>query len=52
MSEDDKVTDAFPPLWPNQKPIVDGVIPTEEIPQLADLFDGDSDEELDREMED
>lgn len=33
--------------WPNQKPIIDGVISTDEVPQNAD-FHGDSDEDLEK----
>ena len=35
--------------WPNQKPIVDGITPTDEVSQDATLFDHD--EDLDREMD-
>lgn len=37
--------------WPNKKPIVDGVTPTEKVPQISNLFENDSDDDLDREME-
>jgi len=37
-------------LWPNQKPVVDGVVPDEEISQDPDLFKDEDD--LDLEMED
>jgi hypothetical protein len=30
-----------PAKWPNQEPVVEGVIPVEEVPQDEDLFDGD-----------
>lgn len=36
--------------WPNQTPIVDGVVPVDDVPQDADLFDDDEDDDL--EMED
>lgn len=38
--------------WPNQDEVVDGVVPTEDVPQTAELPDGDDDPELEREMED
>jgi hypothetical protein len=37
--------------WPNQTPVVDGVIPTEEVDQDPDLFE-DDDDDPDMEMED
>lgn len=36
--------------WPNQQPVVDGVVPTEEISQDPDLFDN-LDANLDLTME-
>ena len=30
-----------PTLWPNQTPVVDGIVPTIDVPQDPDLFDGD-----------
>lgn len=30
--------------WPNQTPVVDGVIPTEEVEQDPDLFEDDADD--------
>lgn len=33
--------------WPNQKPVVDGVIPTDEVPQNSDLHD-DSEADLEK----
>ena len=35
--------------WPNQEPVVDGVIPADEVSQDPTLFDGldDEDEEMD-----
>lgn len=39
------------PEWPNQLPVVDGVVPAEEVSQDADLFTGD-DVDDDLEMED
>ncbi len=30
--------------WPNQTPVVDGVIPTEEVDQDPDLFEDDDDD--------
>lgn len=38
--------------WPNQEPVVDGVVPSEEVPQDPDLpEDEDDDPDLEREME-
>lgn len=37
--------------WPNQTPVVDGVIPTEEVDQDPDLF-ADDDDDPEMEMED
>jgi hypothetical protein len=39
-----------PVPWPNQEPVVDGVVPVELVPQDEDLFDGD-DVDDDLEME-
>jgi len=36
--------------WPNQDPVVDGVVPAEQVPQDEDLFTGD-DVDDDLEME-
>lgn len=36
--------------FPNQTPVVDGIVPVEDVPQDADLLDEDVD--LDAEMED
>ena len=33
--------------WPNQKPVVDGVTPTDLVPQDPDFF---ADDDLDKEM--
>lgn len=38
------------PMWPNQQDVVDGVVPTEEVTQDQNLFEGAVD--LDVEMED
>jgi hypothetical protein len=40
--------------WPNNEPVVDGIVPVEEVPQDADLLDIDdvSDSDPDLEMED
>jgi len=35
--------------WPNQQPVVDGIVPTVDVPQDCDLFEDDDD---DPEMED
>lgn len=44
----------FAPLnltaWPNQRAVVDGVVPVDEVPQDPDLFDDDQDPPM--EMED
>jgi len=37
--------------WPNQFPVPDGVVPTAEVSQDADLFD-DDDDDPEMEMED
>lgn len=37
--------------WPNQTPVVDGIVPVEEVPQEADFLDIDPDDD-DLEMED
>lgn len=37
--------------WPNQTVVPDGVVPVEDVPQDADLFD-DDDDDPDMEMED
>jgi hypothetical protein len=42
-------TDKLPVIWPNQKPVVDGVVPAEEVPQDFNPF---HDEDFDVEMED
>lgn len=36
--------------WPNQQPIVDGVVPADQVPQDPDFFSGD-DEPLNLVME-
>lgn len=36
-------------LWPNQREVVDGVIPVDEVPQDPNIFD---DEDLNIEMSD
>lgn len=36
--------------WPNQQPIVDGVVPAAQVPQNPDFFSGE-DESLDAVME-
>lgn len=35
--------------WPNQTPVVDGVVPVEEVPQDPDLFADDTDDLLETE---
>jgi hypothetical protein len=41
-------------LWPNEDPVVDGIVPVDEVPQDPDLLDIDPPEDLDPllEMED
>lgn len=41
-------------LWPNEVPIVDGIVPVDEVPQDSDLLDIDPPEDSnpDLEMED
>jgi hypothetical protein len=38
------------PEWPNKTPVVEGLLPTDEVPQDEDLFTGD-DVDDDLEME-
>lgn len=40
-----------PQPWPNQEPVVDGIVPTEEVDQDPDLF-ADDDDDPEMEMED
>ena len=35
--------------WPNQTPVVDGIVPVSEVPQDPDLFDDDTDDQLETE---
>ena len=35
--------------WPNQTPVVDGIVPVAEVPQDPDLFDDDTDTDLETE---
>jgi hypothetical protein len=35
--------------WPNENPVVDGVIPVETVSQVPDLFDGLDDDDLEME---
>lgn len=37
--------------WPNQKEVVDGVTPANEVSQDPNLFDDDPEEDLVKEME-
>ena len=37
-----------PTPWPNQEPVIDGIIPTIDVPQDPDLFE-DDDEDLEEE---
>lgn len=38
--------------WPNQKEVIDGIVPTSEVPQDPDLFEDDDDTALEEIMED
>lgn len=42
------VSDDF--LWPNQTPVVEGVVPLEEVPQDPNLFDDDDDPDVEMEV--
>lgn len=53
MTEETKDTATEEAQWPNQEPVVDGVVPSEEVPQDPDLpEDEDDDPDLELEMED
>jgi hypothetical protein len=48
-TQPDETLPAPPPegegvAWPNQQPVVDGVIPTDEVDQTPDLFEDDDDD--------
>lgn len=49
MSEPTAEPQSLEAPWPNQTPVVDGVVPVEEVPQDPDLFADDTDDLLETE---